>query len=200
MKTSVDKLFFEELAGKNPEDVCRRALCRYDVESKCYFLSVWGDDYAICPNESTIRRLTKRLQRPHDFLDVFIIHYLLKAKEIEICNDWISEKDIPGGAAFFRGPHEIPSNIIAARYKEDLGEFRKCCEQLDGVPLNMADVAYVFKITPIIPVAVLFWEGDDDFPPESKLLFDKSLSGLLALDIIFALAADVCARIIQNIK
>ncbi|MDM8538586.1 DUF3786 domain-containing protein [Desulfobacterales bacterium HSG17] len=60
----------------------------------------------------------------------------------------------------------------------------------------MADAAYVFEITPRLPIAMLYWEGDDEFPAESKLLFDKSVSEHLALNIIFALAVDICKRTI----
>ena len=195
MTNSIDAIYFKELAEQNPEDVCKRALCRYDDIKKCYDLSVWGEEYAIYPNELKIDRLSKRFQCPHEYLYVFIIHYLLKSKETELFKEWISEKDIPGGTTFFRGPHEIPTNLISSRYSGDIERFRKICYQLDGIPLNMADAAYVFKITPRIPVAVLYWDGDDEFPPESKILFDKSVTEHLALDIIFALAVDICTRI-----
>ncbi len=195
MTNSIDAIYFKELAEQNPEDVCKRALCRYDDLKKCYNLFVWGDEYAIYPLELKIDRLSKRFQCPHEYLYVFIIHYLLKSKEIELFKEWISEKDIPGGATFFRGPHEIPTNLISSRYSDDINKFRKTCDQLDGIPLSMADAAYVFKITPRIPVAVLYWDGDDEFPPESKILFDKSVTEHLALDIIFALAVDICTRI-----
>ena len=65
----------------------------------------------------------------------------------------------------------------------------------NGVPPDMADAACIFKTTPCIPVAVLYWEGDDEFPPESKILYDKSVTEHLASDFIFALAVAICARI-----
>jgi hypothetical protein len=40
--------------------------------------------------------------------------------------------------------------------------------------------------------------GDDEFPSESKLLFDKSITAHLALDIIYALAQEVCGRVAKN--
>jgi hypothetical protein len=195
MTNSVDKLYFQELSEQNPEDVCRRTLCKYDAENRFYTLSVWGDQYAVYPHEFKIHRRTHSFQSPHEFFYLFIVYYLLKSKEIEISNEWISEKDIPGGATFFRGPHEIPTDLISRRYNNDTDEFRKRCEQLNGVPLNMADAAYSFKITSQIPVGVLYWEGDDDFSPESKILYDKTITEHLTSDIIFALAVEICARI-----
>ena len=195
MTNSVDMIYFQELAEQDPKDVCRRTLCKYDDENKFYTLFVWGDQYAVYPHESKIDRITNNFQNPHDLFYLFIIYYLLKSKEIEISNEWISEKDIPGGVTFFRGPHEIPTRLISNRYRNNINEFRKRCEQLHGIPLDMADAAYRFKITSHISVAVLYWAGDDDFPPESKILYDKTITEHLASDILFALAVEICKKI-----
>lgn len=195
MTHSIDKIHFQDLAEKDPEDICRRALCKYDDEKKFYTLSVWGDDYAIYPHEFKIDRMTRNLPEPHDYIYLFIIHYLLKSKEIEISNEWISEKDIPGGVTFFRGPHEIPTHLISNRFNNNINQFRQRCAQLHGNLLDMADAAYRIQITPHIPVAVLYWEGDEDFSPESKILYDKTITEHLASDIVFALAVEICTRI-----
>ncbi|MBF0302161.1 MAG: DUF3786 domain-containing protein [Desulfamplus sp.] len=198
MRYMVDAANFKDLAEQNPEDVCKRALCRYDEIKKCYILSVWNDDYAIYPQDLKIDRIDAREDAPplHDYFYVFIINYLLQTKERKICQEWISEKDIPGGSTFFRGPHEIPTYLISKRYSGNIEQFKRVCGQLKGTPINnMADAAYSFTITPRIPVAVLFWDGDDDFPPESKILYDKSIADHLALDVIFALAVGICSRI-----
>jgi hypothetical protein len=63
------------------------------------------------------------------------------------------------------------------------------------MPFNMADAAYRFQIAPRIPVAVLYWTGDEDFPAESKILYDRTIAEHLAADIIFALAVVICERI-----
>ena len=132
---------------------------------------------------------------PENFNYLFIIQYLLRAKEIDIQNQWISEKDIPGGPTFFRGPHEIPTNLIAGRFGNDLDGFKQACEQLNGTPVDMGDAAYRFQIAPRIPVLVLYWIGDEDFPAEAKILYDKTITEHLASDIIFVLAVGVCNRL-----
>jgi hypothetical protein len=59
----------------------------------------------------------------------------------------------------------------------------------------MADAAYGFSITEHLPAAVLYWKGDDDFPPEAKIIFDKTIATDLPLDIVFSLAVEICRRI-----
>ncbi len=195
MKDLIDRVYFQELSDRKPKDVCRRASCEYDEINDLFILSVWGDEYGIFPNQFKIKCMDNKIQSLHDYFYLFIIHYLLTSKEIEITNEWISEKDIPGGTTFFRGPHEIPTKLISFRFNNNINEFKERCEQLHGIPLNMADAAYRFKITPRIPVAVLYWKGDDDFPAESKILYDRTIAEHLASDVIYALAAGICNRL-----
>jgi len=197
MSFGIDPQFFRELAEKIPEDVCRGTLCSYDAEKRSYTVSIWGDEYLISPHENLIRRITDNQPAPGEIFYFFILHYLLHSRKSQIKNQWISEKEIPGGDLFFTVSHEIPTYLISERYGNDIDGFKRRCAQLQGIPLDMADASYSFNITPLIPVAVLFWDGDEDFPPESKLLFDKSIAVLLAPDIIMALAFEVCSRLVQ---
>lgn len=61
-----------------------------------------------------------------------------------------------------------------------------------GKTLDMADAAYAFDLLPSIPAAVLFWQADEMFGAESRLLFDRSISSQLPLDIIYALGVTLC--------
>ena len=195
MTDFIDRIHFQELVQQDPNDVCRRASCTCDDSSGSYLLSVWGDEYRICPDQLTISGMDNNTQRVHDYFCLFAIHYLLGSKEIALADEWISVKDIPGGTTFFRGPHEIPTTLISSRFNNDLDEFKARCEQLNGMPLDMADAAYRFRITPRIPVAVLYWTGNDDFPAESTILYDRTIADHLAPDIIYALAVGICERL-----
>ena len=195
LEQSISPSYFLELAQTNPEDVCRHALCDYDPMTKGYRISVWGEAFGIYPREFKIIRLQDDKQKVSRLLGLFIVYYLVRSKDIGISKEWISEKDIPGGPTFFRGPHKIPTHIIENRYENNIKEFKEKCEKLQGIPLNMADAAYEFRIAPRIPVAVQFWDGDEDFPAESKILFDKTIIEHLSPDIIFCLAVEICNKI-----
>ena len=119
----------------------------------------------------------------------------LALMDIKLSGEWISEKDLPGGPTFFRGPHLLPTNLISNRFGNDLQSFCERCKKLGGTQLQLADAAFSFIITKDIPVAVLYWIGDEEFPAEAKILYDKSIAEPLPLDIVFALAFEVCNRI-----
>lgn len=197
MSYEIDTILFRALAEYNPAEVCQRAQCRHNDSENSYYLTYWGDEYRIDCLNKKIDRITSNFSKPHEYLPVFIVNYLMQVKNLPLTGEWISEKDIPGGITFFRGPHEIPTPLISSRFNSDLGEFGRACEHLHGRSLSMADAAYVFNPSPRISIALLYWLGDEEFPAEAKLLLDKSISGNLALDTVYALAVDVCSRVSQ---
>ncbi|TKB10047.1 DUF3786 domain-containing protein [Desulforhopalus sp. IMCC35007] len=195
MTEFIANIHFQALAEKDPQDVCRRTGCHYNVADACYSLPVWGSTCTIYPHSSVIHYREQKDQLFHEYFSLFAMHYLLGAKNIEISGKWVSEKDFAGGTTFFRGPHEIPTHLISQKYLNTVSGFVKRCELLRGGPLDMADAAYCFKITSGIPVAVLYWAGDEDFPAESKILYDSTIVEHLALDIVYALAVGICHRL-----
>lgn len=184
---------YNELAKLDPADVCKRALCEYDDVKNCYILDVLGSKYRIYPGQQTIE-CAGHPDPENDFLSLFAIHYLLTCIETSPGDEWISEKDMVGGVTFFRGPHLIPTGLIADNLDDSLEQFALLREKFNGKSLDMADAAFSFKVTDRIPMALLYWQGDEDFPAEAKLLYDSSLPRHFALDIVFALAVGVCEK------
>ena len=195
MTEIIDKSYFTELEDSAPETLCRNGRCSFIADQRHYSLTVWGDQYLINPTNSKIDRVLATGPPPHQYFDLFAIYYLLRAKDMLLNGEWVSEKDLPGGPTFFRGPHLVPTDLISNRFANDLQEFKTVCGNLGGTPIEMGDAAFSFSITPDIPVAVLYWIGDEDFPAEAKILYDRSIIELLSLDSIFALAVGVCTRI-----
>lgn len=195
MSYSIDPILFQDLADCDPQEVVKRTHASYDPATGRYGIDIWGISYEVDPREKKITTPEVRSLGYPDYMCLFVLHYLLKVGNTPLSGEWVSEKDIPGGEGFFRGPHTLPVHEIIKATGDDVQAFSKACKQAGGKPIAMADAAFVFEITPKIPVAVLFWQGDEDFDGEAKLLFDGTISQHLPLDIIYALAVVVCHSI-----
>lgn len=195
MASYVDHNYFTDLKKASAAEICRKNRCGYNPASTCYTITIWGDPYTIDCANAKISRNSSNTPFPHEFFYLFIIYYLLLPQDIQQVGEWISEKDYPGGVTFFRGPHLLPTDRIAKRFGNDIEMFSQYCKNFGGTPLALADAAFSFSITSDITIAVLYWTGDDDFPAEAKILYDKALTQALPLDIVFALAFEVCERL-----
>ncbi len=192
MADFLEDAHFDEIAGTDGKTLCIGKDCTYDAEKNLFTLPVWGWTFEIDCNQKQIT--TDSADQIQDYFSIFIIHYLRCTDVGEDSGTWISEKDFPGGVTFFRGPHEIPTNLISDRFQNDLEQFGEVCQKLGGKALEMGDKAYGFNLAPGISVALVYWIGDEEFPAEAKLLYDQNLQHRYALDVIFSLAVQVCYR------
>jgi hypothetical protein len=194
MADMVDKLLFAELEERGVEEIIRPGNCDYDEQEQCFRVQAWNGRYAVYPGHRKIVPLDGTSE-PHEYFCVFLVNYLLARKAPKSTGNWISEKDLVGGVTFFRGPHKIPTELISDVFGNDLDLLQQKCLQLGGTPLDMADCSFSFDIIGSVRIALLYWQGDEDFPAEAKLLIDSSISDSLRLDVVFGLLCDACVRI-----
>jgi hypothetical protein len=116
-----------------------------------------------------------------------VLCYLSRAQDIPSAGMWVSERDLPGGNLFFRGPHALPAGPVLRRFGSDAEGFRRRCRELGGRPLDFGDAAFAFQALPRVPLACVLYVQDEEFPARLTFLLDSTASFQLPLDVILAL-------------
>lgn len=57
-------------------------------------------------------------------------------------------------------------------------------EAFGAEPSDQGDVSVVVKALPLVPVALIIWKGDEEFPPEGNILFDRNIVNMLSAEDI----------------
>ena len=70
-------------------------------------------------------------------------------------------------------------------------ELKKACEDLGGTRLPQGDAGYVLPVFPFLNIAVLFWDGDEEFDPQANMLFDSEITQFMHEEDVVCVAADV---------
>ena len=71
-------------------------------------------------------------------------------------------------------------------------------EPMGGGSLDFGDVGVKIQAFPFIPLALILWRGDAEFPAEGKLLFDDSITEYLPVEDIVILAETVVWKLIKS--
>lgn len=66
-----------------------------------------------------------------------------------------------------------------------------------GKPLSTGDVGYEIEVFPCIPMQVLFWDGDDEFPAQCNLLFDSSAPDFIHIESVVSIASEALKHLAQ---
>jgi len=115
---------------------------------------------------------------------ILICHYVLHAPGGPETGRPITFRQIPDGQFYYEAFRKRTRDPFLATFGEDKDLFRTCGETLGGKPVEGGDIAMVFQVFPRVAVQLIFWAGDDEFPPEASFLFDANMRrGLSAEDI-----------------
>jgi len=180
------------LRGLHPEDVCKNAVVEYDHSTGMYLLKSFGMDVFIDKHNARIYSHAPDgdllLGRLGYFSILSILFYLTSAKDIPLSGKLLQPVNLKGGHIFFRGTHVLPLDKLASKYGNDPGGFLKRGRDLGGKELNYGDAAVQLFPFPRIPVVIILWREDEEFPPRTDILFDSTCEFHLALDILWSIA------------
>ncbi|MGQ9569238.1 MAG: DUF3786 domain-containing protein [Thermodesulfovibrionales bacterium] len=180
------------LSGLEPEDVCKRAGVMYSRENKSYIIRSFGIDFSILPFKKEIKSLSEKgevfTKKLSYFFTISALTYLINAKDIPLSKTFIKPEDIKGGEFFFKGTHTLPLNKVAEKYQSDGEGFIKRGIEFDVKILDYGDVSIEFMPLPRIPVIIILWLSDEEFPARTNLLFDSTSESQLPIDILWSIA------------
>jgi hypothetical protein len=185
---------WETLAGLSPEEVCDSAGVSYDWEAKTYRVRAFGTDFLVSLKDRTISSTTADgehlfLGRLKDFFRLSVLWYLTSAKHIPFTEKLAKPVDIKGGQRFSAGTHVLPTEKIAERFGTDKKGFIQQGRAFGGEVVSYGDAAVRLYALPRVPVTVILWLEDEEFPPRVDILFDSTCNFQLSLsDIVWAVA------------
>jgi hypothetical protein len=136
---------------------------------------------------------------PSYVVQILLLHYLAVSDGIALRGEWTSFREIPDGRAYypaFRGGSE---ERLLGRFGKDIPAFKAAAEALGGRPLALADHAYAFDLLPRLPMAVLLWEGDDEFPPELHILMDATAANYLPTEDIAVISRYLAISLLRAV-
>jgi hypothetical protein len=193
---SVHSALWEDLLRADHEDVCHRSGAQFDEASGSYLLDFLHERYRIEPNSRLIEPVAGPVptEGPTIDLQVIFITYLLSAREIPLADKLVAGSSLKGGQWFFQGSHAFPLEPLLERYGRDVEGFLNRGLSLGGVQERYGDVSVRFTALPRVPVFMVLWRGDEEFPSRLSVLFDATIDQHLPLDAITGLVVEICRR------
>ena len=196
-KTPFSDVLWQQLSGASATDVCTRAKVR-STENNNYEISFLNKFYRTSCADRQILDPSGNPVKSGDFV-LLLLTYLLNAKDIALQNIWVSEKDLPQGSFFFRGPHSLPTQQFLKRYGDDAKSFIALGESNGGTVMpGYGDACIRLQVLSRIPMACILWVGDDEFPARLNYMFDPTVVHHFALDVILAMVYSVVHTVVPR--
>jgi hypothetical protein len=132
------------------------------------------------------------------FDQALLLFYLTTADGKPLHEEWIAFSDLPAGRFYNQAFQGYTGNELALAYRDDRAAFEGAAQALGGVRYSLGDAAFAFKALPRVPILVVYWQGDEDFPSNCQLLFDGAASHYLPTDAYAILGSTLTRRLIKS--
>lgn len=194
---SIHPSIWERLSQADPKDVCRRTEAHFDTATASYVISFLQERYRVTPRDKQVEMLpgSALSTGPSIELQVILLTYLLNAQAMPLANRLVAGNSLKGGKTFFQGAHRFPVEPLVERYGMDPTGFLDKGLSLGAAQEGYGDAGLRFSALPRVPVVMVLWKGDEEFPARLSCLFDASIDKHLPLDAIYGLVGEVCRRI-----
>jgi hypothetical protein len=196
----VFEIVCEELLHSDLQNRCEAAGIHYKVSS--------GDSIVEIPFFNEIITLTIPGFTFRSSLDtnitlvskIILLHYMKKASGTNLGGDLITYEDIPGLGHYFPVYEKRVLKPLQAAFGNDRYAFLEAGLSLGASQQEYGDTSFTLHALPRIPITFILWEGDEEFSPLVKTLFDPTIPEYLPLEDIVVISKLASTRILKEAR
>lgn len=157
-------------------------------------LSLFGRSYVIRTPEFVAADPAKGEDCPEE-LQILLLDYLKLGDGTQPTGRWIGFRELPDGGFYWRTFQGYSGDQLVRDLAGDVAAFQRAAEKLGGVSLDIGDAAYAFRALPQLPMAVVWWAGDEELSASASVLFDETASHYLPTDGLAILGRMLCRKL-----
>ena len=196
MNTSLE-LTIEEFKKLDPKEVCQKsgAVLKENPEGPvpAIVIKFLNSEYSIhLPDVEFIEETDKEKK-------IILLHYLITSKASKgtsLTGKPVDFRQVPGGNFYY----STFIKLVHRPFLEDFGEkpqvFVSKGKSIGGSEADFKDFSMTFSAFPNVPVTVVLYKGDEEFPPDCKFLFDSNVADYLSAEGILK----VCGELVKELK
>ncbi len=185
---------------ENLERHCSNSDSRYrEKDGKKYIdVQYLGENYSVVLPEMDVIIENDKNEIPFREI-VLILHYLAQAKGTPPSGKYITFRELPEGPVYFRTFSKRTIQPLVKNFGQNPARLIDIGEDFGGVSSELGDTSIVIPAFSRVPVTVVIWKGDDEFPPEGSVLFDANIQDYLTTEDITVLSEVITWKLVRKL-
>ena len=194
--SEVDENFWRDLAQADPEDIRRRTGVK--VNQEVFQVPYFNRELVVDQGQQRVYLADAPEDEPGFRRCLITLLYLLLMDTTALGSP-LSPLELSGATMFFQksGPHAIPSGPLEKRFGQDRAAFLEVGRRLGAEERAKGDAALALTVLPGLPVEVILWEADEDFPAQVSFTVPAQLDRFWQLDAVLGLMGVVVKELLQ---
>ena len=187
----------------DPKEISERTGFFYDEEKKVFTVVFMGSTYEISfPDYKISHKEDEKGVYPLEEAmnaKIFMVRYLSEKAKTLSSGKFLTYREVPWGEVYFRQFQGRCLMRLAFSYGNKLEAFKKVMTAMGAKPLEQGDCAFELEFMEGFFIRLILWEGDDEFPPSSQILFSDNFTVTFAAEDL-AVAGDICINMMKAVE
>lgn len=186
----------QRLASADTAEVCRKSGTIKNGNS--ISLNYFNTKYRITlPNAEITTETGEELSLREKIL---ILHYLATAKGTPLSNKQIAFRELPEGATYFRSFSQRTLKPLANFFGKEPARLIEVAQKIGGRKAEFGDASVTINAFPKVPITLVIWKGDNEFPPDANITFDNTITDYLSVEDITVICEIITWKMIRGLK
>lgn len=107
---------------------------------------------------------------------IIVYDYVRRQGRKPLTGEWISLGNFPHTASHVKAFQSNAERKVTETFRNDFIGLKQRCAEMGGVGIEgriKADYIGCFDLLPRVPLYISFWQADEEFDPDCKILFDS---------------------------
>jgi hypothetical protein len=195
------ELASEQLAGVDLKEQCRKSGADYKQAGSKEIITVefLNQPYKVSLPDVDVSLAAGNAEVPASD-KILILHYLTLASGGPLSGKLIAFQELPEGASYFPTFSKRSIEPLIAHFGQQPHRLIDIAERLGGHEVDYGDVAVTISGFSRVPVTIVLWRGDEEFPVRGNILFDATISDYLSTYDITVLCETITWRLVKFLR
>lgn len=163
-------------------------------------LVVWDQDVTVSYPEFIAKDSNSAAEMPIP-IQALLAYYYYTADGTSLAGRWIAFSELPDGRFYSQAFQGYTGRQLVREFADDIATFTMAAETLPRAEwtdpgTQIGDRAFSFQALPCVPLLVVYWQGDEDFPSTYQILFDAAVVHYLPTDVCAILGSMLTRKLI----
>lgn len=188
------KIAVEKLSAESSEDIAQRSGFESEAENRLR-IPFLNRTYQVSFPDFGFQDAAEPEKEVPIQEQVLILHYLMGEGGLSQSGKWVAYREIPGASFYFSAFVKRAIDPLKKVFGQNIPGLVRAAEKLNGQKIEIGDAGFEFRLFPNVPLQLILWEGDDEFPPEGNILFQEGVEKILSPEDIAWLGGMIVYRL-----
>jgi hypothetical protein len=191
------RLAREQLAAiADIEQQCRKSGARYLSDEKSVIIDHLNRSYRISFPDGEVSLVNSEEAVPARD-KILILHYFIRAKGTPLTGRIITYKELHEGINYYPTFFKRAIDPIINNFRDKPQNLLEVAKELGGHKADYGDIAVTIDAFPRVPLTIVLWSGDKEFPPDGNIMFDNTIPDYLPTEDITILCEIIAWRLVR---